>query len=144
MAAKKSGGNRQLVALLNQALGWELRAQAMYAHYAAYVKGLESLTLAGHFEAEAAESVGHAKQVRDILATLGAEAVTVRDQAPIVHTENTRAMLLESLKTEQTAAATYKKILPLVKDDPVSFHALLHVHMDELKAVTEVGNLLGR
>lgn len=144
MAAKKTGGNRQLVALLNQALGWELRAQAMYAHYAAYVKGLESLALAGHFEAEAAESVAHAKKVRDIVATLGAEAVTVRDKAPIVHTENTRTMLAEALKTEKAAAATYKRILPLVKDNPVFFHALLHVHMDELKAVTEVENLLAR
>ncbi len=144
MAVMKTGGKRQLIALLNQALGWELRAQAMYAHYAAYVKGLESLTLAGHFEAEAAESVGHAKKVRDIVATLGAEAVTVRDKAPIVHTGSTRVMLTEALKTEQAAAATYKKILPLVKDDPVSFHALLHIHMDELKAVTEVENLLAR
>jgi len=144
MAVKKTGGKRQLIALLNQALGWELRAQAMYAHYAAYVKGLESLALAPHFEAEAAESVGHAKKVRDIIATLGAEAVTVRDKAPIVHTESTRVMLTEALKTEQTAAATYKKVLPLVKDDPVSFHALLHIHMDELKAVTEVENLLAR
>jgi bacterioferritin (cytochrome b1) len=116
----------------------------MYAHYAAYVKGLESLSLAGHFEAEAAESVGHAKKVRDIIATRGAEAVTVRDKAPIVHTESTRTMLGEALKTEKAAAATYKKILPLVKDDPVSFHALLHIHMDELKAVTEVENLLAR
>ena len=48
MAVKKQSKNSKLVALLNQALGWELRAQAMYAHYAAYVKGLESLTLAGH------------------------------------------------------------------------------------------------
>jgi len=144
MAVMKTGGKRQLIALLNQALGWELRAQAMYAHYAAYVKGLESLTLPGHFEAEAAESVGHAKKVRDIVATLGAEAVTVRDKAPIVHTGSTRVMLTEALKTEQAAAATYKKILPLVKDDPVSFHALLHIHMDELKAVTEVENLLAR
>ena len=144
MATKKTGGNRQLVALLNQALGWELRAQAMYAHYAAYVKGLESLGLAGHFEAEAAESVGHAKKVRDVIAALGAEALTTRDKAPIVHTESTRTMLGEALKTEKAAAAAYKKILPLVKDQPVFFHALLHIHMDVLMAVTEVENLLAR
>ncbi len=39
----------QLIKLLNQALAWELRAQAIYAHYAAYLKGLETLTLAEHF-----------------------------------------------------------------------------------------------
>ena len=144
MAVRKGNGGKGLIALLNQALGWELRAQAMYAHYAAYVKGLESLTLAGHFAAEAAESVGHAKQVRDVIAMLGGEAVTVRDKAPIVHTENTRLMLQESLKTEAAAADLYRRIVPLVKDNSVFFHALSHVMMDEMKAVVEVENLLGR
>ena len=144
MPVKKTPPNAQLVALLNQALAWELRAQAMYAHYAAYVSGLESLTLAGHFEGEVTESVGHARKVRDVLQTLGAEAVTVRDPARIVHTADTRKMLEEALKTEQTAAATYQKIVPLVKDNPVFFHALSHVWMDEVKAVTEMETLLGR
>jgi bacterioferritin (cytochrome b1) len=144
MAARKKSKNPKLVALLNQALGWELRAQAMYAHYAAYVKGLESLSLAGHFEAEAVESVGHAKKVRDTIAMLDGEAVTARDRAPIVHTEDTRVMLREALKTEAAAAATYRKIVPLVKDNPIFFHALSHILMDEMKAVVEVENLLGR
>ena len=144
MAVKKQSKNSKLVALLNQALGWELRAQAMYAHYAAYVKGLESLTLAGHFEEEAAESVGHAKQVRDVIAMLGGEAVTARDQAPVVHTENTRVMLQEALKTEAAAADVYRKIVPLVKDNAIFFHSLSHIMMDEMKAVVEMENLLGR
>lgn len=144
MAVKKQSKNSKLVALLNQALGWELRAQAMYAHYAAYVKGLESLTLAGHFEEEAAESVGHAKQVRDVIAMLGGEAVTVRDQAPVVHTENTRVMLQEALKTEAAAADVYRKIVPLVKDNAIFFHSLSHIMMDEMKAVVEMENLLSR
>jgi bacterioferritin (cytochrome b1) len=144
MAVRKQAKNPKLVVLLNQALAWELRAQAMYAHYAAYVKGLESLTLAGHFAAEAAESVGHAGKVREVIAMLGGEAVTVRDKAPIVHTENTRVMLQESLKTEAAAADVYRKIVPLVKDNSIFFHSLSHIMMDEMKAVVEVENLLGR
>jgi bacterioferritin (cytochrome b1) len=144
MAVKQQSKNSKLVALLNQALGWELRAQAMYAHYAAYVKGLESLTLAGHFDEEAAESVAHAKQVRDVIAMLGGEAVTARDQAPVVHTENTRVMLQEALKTEAAAADVYRKIVPLVKDNAIFFHSLSHIMMDEMKAVVEMENLLSR
>ena len=144
MAARKSGNDRALMKLLNQALGWELRAQALYAHYAAYVKGLESLTLEEHFEEEASESVGHAKKVRDVIATMGGEAVTTRDATPIVHTESTRVMLEEALKTEKTAAATYEKIVPLVKSDPDYFHALSHIWMDERKSVVEMEKLLGR
>lgn len=140
----KIANRTKLISALNQSLGWELRAQAMYAHYAAYVKGLESLTLAGHFESEATESFGHAKQVREIIATLDAEAVTVRDPAPIVHTEDTKVMLEEALKTESRAAEAYRKIMPLVKDNPVFFHAIYHILQEEMNAVVEVETLMGR
>lgn len=134
----------KLVRMLNQALGWELRAQALYAHYAAYVKGLESMTLAEHFEEEVTESVGHAKQVRDIIATLGGEAVSTRDAAPIVHTEDTKVMLEEGLKTEQKAAAAYAKILPMLKGHAPSHHTIYHIMKDEMNAVIEMETLLGR
>jgi len=141
---KSQSKDRKLVALLNQALGWELRAQALYAHYAAYVKGLESLPLAKHFEEEATESFGHAAKVREVIAVLDDEAVTTRDRSAIVHTENTRVMLQEALKTEAAAVALYRKIVPLVKDHPVFFHTLSHILMDEMESVVEMETLLGR
>lgn len=134
----------KLLTGLNKALGWELRAYAMYAHYAEYIKGLESLQLKGHFEEEATESIGHAKQVREIIALLGGKAVTERDNAAIVHTEDWQVMLEEALKTETTAAKTYQSMLPLVKEHPVFMHTLMHIYMDELKAIDEVENMLGR
>ena len=140
----KKQSNVKLINLLNSALGWELRAQAMYAHYAAYVKGLESLTLAEHFEEEATESFGHARKVREVIATLGGLAVTTRDATEIVHTDDVKVMLGEALKTESKAAATYQKIMPLVRNMPVHFHTLIHILRDELAAVTEVETLLGR
>ena len=141
---RSKSGDGKLIGLLNESLGWELRAQAMYAHYAAYVKGLESMTLAEHFEGEVTESLGHAKKVRDIIAALGGEAVSTRDAAGIVHTEDTQVMLEEALKTESAAAAAYRKIVPLVKDHPVFYHAIYHILKDETAAVIEVETLLGR
>jgi bacterioferritin (cytochrome b1) len=143
-APKPKASNAKLVQLLNDSLGWELRAQAMYAHYAAYVKGLESITLAEHFEGEVTESLGHAKKVRDIIAALGGEAVSTRDDTEIVHTGDTREMLEEALKTESAAAAAYQKLIPLVKDHPVFYHAIYHILKDETAAVIEVETLLGR
>lgn len=142
--AIKIANRAKLITQLNQALGWELRAQAMYAHYAAYVKGLETLTLAEHFEGEVTESTGHAKKVRDIIAALGGQAITTRDPAPIVHTEDTRQMLEEALKTESKAAAAYQKIVPMVKTHAVFYHSVYHILKDEMNAVIEVENLLGR
>ena len=140
----KIANRAKLVTMLNQALGWELRAQALYAHYAAYVKGIEMLTLAEHFEEEATESFGHAKKVRDIIASLDAEAVTTRDPAPIVHTEDVKVMLEEGLKTESKAAATYQKLVPMVKTHAVFYHTIYHIQKDEMSSVIEMEALLGR
>lgn len=141
--AAKGKDNKALIAELNKALGWELRAQAMYAHYAAYVQGLESMTLKGHFEEEAKESFGHAEKVRDIISELGGEAVTTRDATPIMHTKSIKKMLEESLKTEKAAAAQYEKIL-VHASHTVHKHDLYHIMMEEMRAVVEVETLLGR
>ena len=135
---------KELIGLLNTALGWELRAHALYAHYAAYVKGLESLTLADHFKEEAEESTGHAEKVRTMIADLGGEAITTRDGAAIKHTEDTSVMLQEALKTEQKAAEAYEQILPLVKSYDPFYHDIRHILLDELNAVVEFESLMGK
>jgi bacterioferritin (cytochrome b1) len=145
MAKKiQKNANVRLIKELNKALGWELRASAMYAHYAAYVQGIESSRLEEHFNEESVESMGHGRTVRDIIAELGELAVTDRDTAPIVHTLDSRMMLEEALKTEKGAAAQYAKIMPMVKNQPRFMHALMHILMDEQRAVVEVERLLAR
>lgn len=135
---------KKLLAGLNRALAWELRAYAMYAHYAVYVKGLESLSLKPHFEEEAAESIGHAGKVREIIGMLGGQATTERDPAPILHLDDHRAMLEEALKTERAAAETYKKLIPLAREHVSIVHELNHILMSEMNSVVEVQSLLGR
>ena len=90
------------------------------------------------------ESTEHAKKVRDIIATLGGEAVTTRDPAPIVHTEDVKTMLEEALKTESRAADAYQKIIPLVRNHAVFYHSVFHILKDEMSAVIEMEALLGR
>lgn len=133
-----------LIDELNQALAWELRAHAMYAHYAAYLKGYQTLALEAYFKSEAAESLTHAARVRDAVAQLGGQAVTDRDATPIVHTEDPEVMLDEALKTEQRAAQAYTTIVPRTTDDPVLHHDLRHIWQDELAAVVETERLMGR
>ena len=76
----------ELLDLLNDALAREMRAQAMYAHYAAYVKGIHRLHLKTYFEGEAAESALHAQTVRNALVRLGGVAVTERHTGRIIET----------------------------------------------------------
>lgn len=108
--------NDELIERLNQALAWELRAQAMYAHYATYVRGIHRLHLKPYFEAEANESVLHATTVRDAIARLGGIAVTNRAAEPIEHTTDYRLMLEEALDTERQSVAIYQGLLPLLKE----------------------------
>ena len=48
-----SMSNEVLIQRLNEALGWELRAMNMYAHYAANIQGIHRLQLDPMFTEEA-------------------------------------------------------------------------------------------
>jgi bacterioferritin len=134
--------NEELVRHLNAALGWELRAQMLYSHYAAYVRGIHRLHLKPFFEAEATESVGHATAVRDQIVTLGGAAVTDRDPTEIVHTDDYKVMLTEAMKTEKHAAKTYKDFLELPGIDSELHDAIEQIYFQEERSVDELNQIL--
>lgn len=129
---------------LNKALAWELRAIAMYAHYAAYVSGIHRINLATHFNNEVTESITHAATVRSAIVKLGGEATTDRESTEIVHTSDYSVMLKEAYKTEMTASETYREILPLIEKigDSELYDALEVVYFDELRSVEELRMML--
>jgi len=133
---------QELIRRLNDALGWEMRAQIMYAHYAAYVRGIHRIHLKPFFEAESTESVGHATIVRDHIAKLGGVAVTDRDKTEIVHTTELKVMLAEAMKTETKAAATYKAVLKLDGIDRESYDAIEQIYLQEERAVDELTQMM--
>jgi len=127
---------------LNRALGLEMRAEVMYAHYSAYVRGIHRLHLKPYFETEASESFAHANTVRNAINQLGGEAVTVRDEVPIRHTTDYRVMLDEALATEQLAASTYQDILELVTDNDELHDLIEQIYFTELRSVEELTQLM--
>jgi bacterioferritin len=134
--------NNELIRRLNAALGWEIRAQLMYAHYAAYVRGIHRLHLKPYFDGEATESVGHATTVRDQIAKLGGVARTNRDETEIVHTTDYRVMLDEAMKTESHAATSYKELLELPDLDSELFDAIEQVYFQEERSGEELRQLI--
>ena len=128
----------ELIDLLNDALAREMRAQAMYAHYAAYVKGIHRLHLKPYFENEAAESMTHAQIVRNALVRLGGIAVTERHRQVIEHTTDYRVMLNEALKTEQESKEAYQGILPLLREDEELYDAIEQILFAEERSVEEL------
>ena len=128
----------ELIDLLNDALAREMRAQALYAHYAAYVKGIHRLHLKPYFESEAAESVLHAQVVRNALVRLGGVAITNRHAQQIEHTTDYEFMLKEALKTERESKAAYQGILPLIKEDEELYDAIEQILFAEERSVEEL------
>ncbi len=131
-----------IVEQLNRALGLEMRAEIMYAHYATYVKGIYRLHLKPYFEAEATESFNHANTVRNAINRLGGVAVTERDNLPIEHTTDFEVMLREVLKTEQLAAETYHHLLELVTGDEELFDLLEQIYFAEVRSIEEITQLM--
>jgi len=134
----------ELVKKMNKALGLELRAINMYAHYAAYVKGLHRLQLEPLFQSEATESMLHAATIRNAIVKHGGECVTERDSNPITHTENYRDMLQGALDTEIKAAATYGELLQMLEeiDDRELYDSVEQIYLTELRSVEEMRLLL--
>ena len=99
MAESDSMSNEVLIQRLNEALGWELRAMNMYAHYAANIQGIHRLQLDPMFTEEATESLAHADVVRRSIVKLGGVPVTERNPHPIVHSTEFKAMLDRSRET---------------------------------------------
>lgn len=127
---------------MNEALAFEMRAMAMYSHYAAYVKGIHRIALSAHFATEATESMQHANLVRSAIVKYGGIAVTERNSKPIIHTEDYREMLQQSLETEEEAALIYSKILKLVKGDAELKDTIESIYFTELRSVEEVRLLM--
>lgn len=137
MAAQQS-----LINALNKALAWELRAIAMYSHYAAYVKGIPRLHLQPKFATEANESLAHAAQVRDAIVKLGGIAVTRPAEVEIVHTDALEVMLEEALMTEQQAVAHYREILAELDTEEEMFDVIQQIQFAEERAVDELRKLM--
>jgi bacterioferritin (cytochrome b1) len=132
----------KLIEQLNRALGLELRAVVMYAHYAAYVKGIYRLHLKPFFEGEATESFTHAGTVRHAINQLGGIAVTDRDPMPIVHTTDYEKMLQEVLRTETMAAETYRGILENLGDNEELYDLIEQIYFAEVRSMEELNQLI--
>ena len=133
-----------LIETLNEALGWELRAANMYAHYAANIRGIHRLQLSPMFTTEATESTMHADIVRKAIVKLGGIPVTERNTHPIIHTTLFDEMLVHSLETETKAAAVYAAIIVEIDSigDQEMYDAIEQIYLAELRSLEELRLLM--
>ena len=137
-------GEETLIERLNEALGWELRAMNMYAHYAANIQGIHRLQLDPMFNEEATESLAHADVVRRAIVKLGGIPVTERNPHPIVHSTGFKEMLELSLETESKAAEVYGGIIVLLEEfgDQEMYDAIEQIYFSELRSLENLRLIL--
>ena len=133
-----------LIQTLNEALGWELRAANMYAHYAANIRGIHRLQLSPMFTTEATESTMHADIVRKAIVKLGGIPVTERNAHPIIHTTQYNEMLIHSLETETKAASVCSSIMVEIESigDQEMYDAIEQIYLAELRSLEELRLLM--
>ena len=137
-------GTQELIERLNEALGWELRAVNMYAHYAANIQGIHRLQLDPMFNGEVTESLAHADVVRRAIVKLGGVPVTERNPHPIVHSTEYKAMLERSLETETKAAEVYAGIIKLLEEigDQEMYDSIEQIYFAELRSLENLRLIL--
>jgi bacterioferritin len=135
---------KRLIEELNDALGWEIRAVNMYAHYAANIRGIHRLQLSPMFTTESTESLTHADIVRRAIVKLGGIPVTERNPHEIVHSVDFSEMLQRSLETETKAAEVYGRIMNTIGDagDQEMYDAIEQIYLAELRSLESLRLLL--
>ena len=133
----------ELIEKMNAALGWELRAINMYAHYAANITGIHRLQLSPMFNTEMTESIEHADIVGKGIVQLGGIPVTERNPLAIIHTNDYMEMLNYSLETEIRAAEVYAELLPLIEQTDDLYDSMEQIYLSELKSIEEMRLLVG-
>ena len=131
---------QKLIATLNEALGWELRAINMYAHFAAIVRGLHRIQFAPMFQGEATESLAHADVVRRAIVKLDGMPVTERNSTPISNSTSYEDMLQSALETETKAAQLYGTLLKMLEDydDGELYDAIEQIYLAELRSIEDL------
>ena len=135
---------KKVYSMLSKAYSWEFHSIALYTAYSERVSGAFSW-LQDAFKKEAEESFGHAKRVAGIASYLGFDVPGKLDFPEIPSKSETKGMLEQALKNEETAAKAYEELLKEVEgNDFFVEHELRHLLKAELTGIQEVKRWLGK
>ena len=110
----------QTVAALNRILEAELAGVVRYTHYSFLVFGFGRIPIVSWLNAQADESLMHARTAGEWITTLGAYPSLAIGPLLDSHQHDIGAMLRESLESERAALNLYRDLLKLVADRSVA------------------------
>ena len=110
----------KVVDVLNRLLESELAGVVRYTHYSFLVFGFGRIPIVSWLRGQADESLLHAQQIGEWIATLGDYPSLGIGPLLDSHQTDIGAMLRESLETESQALALYRELLDLVAGTSVA------------------------
>ena len=108
------------VSALNRILEAELAGVVRYTHYSFLVFGFGRIPIVSWLNAQADESLMHARSAGEWITTLGAHPSLAIGPLLDSHQHDIGAMLRESLESERSALNLYRNLLELVVDRSVA------------------------
>ncbi|ATE61552.1 ferritin-like domain-containing protein [Thauera sinica] len=123
-----------VVGVLNRILEAELAGVVRYTHYSFLVFGFGRIPIVSWLNAQADESLLHARQVGEWITTLGAYPSLGIGPLLDSHQHDVGAILRESLEAESKALDLYRELLVLVEGCSVALEEFSRqmIHAEEL------------
>ena len=122
------------VGVLNRILEAELAGVVRYTHYSFLVFGFGRIPIVSWLNAQADESLLHARQAGEWITTLGAYPSLGIGALLDAHQHDVGAILRESLEAESRALGLYRELLAVVEGRSVALeeYARQMIHAEEL------------
>ena len=108
-----------VVAILNKILELELAGVVRYTHYALMIFGYNRIPIISWMQAQADESLAHARQAGELITHLGEHPSLALGPLLESHKHDIGDILHESLEHEREALGAYRELLTLVEDRSV-------------------------
>lgn len=108
-----------VVNCLNKIIEIELAGVVRYTHYALMVYGYNRIPIVSWLQAQADESLMHAREAGEMVTHLGGHPSLAIGPLLETHQHDIGDILRESLTHERSALAIYEELLNLVKDKSV-------------------------
>jgi bacterioferritin len=108
-----------VVACLNNILELELAGVVRYTHYALMVYGYNRIPIVSWMQAQADESLMHAREAGEMVTQLGEHPSLAIGPLLETHKHDIGDILRESLEHEREALASYRTLLSLVEGKSV-------------------------
>lgn len=135
--------NQAAIGVLNRILELELAGVVRYTHYALMVYGYSRIPIVGWLNAQADESLLHARQAGELITSLGGHPSLGIGPLLETHQHDIGDILRESLAHEREALKAYYALLDCAKDRDVRLEEYARTQIaQEQTHVDEVNKML--